>query len=113
MEITEKTAEGILIAILVGRLDTATGPTVDARLLPLLAPGARLVADLAGVHHVSSAGLRVLLKAARRARAAGAAFTLAAPRPAVRDVLEASGFDQVLAIHPSRAAAVAALNPPP
>lgn len=110
MEITEETAEGILIAILVGRLDTATGPTVETRLLPLLGSGAPLVADLAGVHHISSAGLRVLLKAARRARATGASFVLAAPRPAVRDVLEASGFDQVLAIHPSRAAAVASLG---
>ncbi len=110
MDITETTSQGIRIAALKGRLDTATAASVEARLLAMLeGPSARLLADLSEVHYVSSAGLRVLLKAAKQAKAAGGTFAVAGPQPPVREVLEISGFDKILAIHPGRDAALAAL----
>ncbi|MBU8538043.1 STAS domain-containing protein [Falsiroseomonas tokyonensis] len=110
MDISESTEKGVKVAALKGRLDTATAPAAEAKLLGLLEGGAKVVADLAEVHYVSSAGLRVLLKAAKQAKAIGGSFAVASPQAPVREVLEISGFDKILAIHPSRDAAVGALT---
>ncbi len=110
MDITESTAGSVKVAALKGRLDTATAPAAEAKLLALLEGGAKLVADMTEVHYVSSAGLRVLLKAAKQAKSAGGAFALAGPQAPVREVLEISGFDKILAIHPTRDAAVAGIG---
>jgi anti-anti-sigma factor len=110
MDITESTSGSVKVAALKGRLDTATAPTAESKLLSLLEGGGKLVADMAEVHYVSSAGLRVLLKAAKQAKAAGGGFAVAAPQAPVREVLEISGFDKILAIHPTRDAAVSGLG---
>lgn len=109
MEITENSVGGVTIAVMAGRLDGASASDAEAKLLGLLAGGAKLVVDLAEVAYVSSAGLRVLLMAAKQAKAGGSAFALAAPQPGVMEVLQVSGFDKILTIHVGRDAAVAAL----
>jgi anti-anti-sigma factor len=110
MDIIESAAGLAKVAGLRGRLDTATAPAAEARLLEMLADGGSVVVDLTDVHYVSSAGLRVLLKAAKMARVAGGGFAVAGPQPPVREVLEISGFDKILAIHPTRDAAAAAIG---
>lgn len=110
MDITEISTGAVKVAALKGRLDTATAPAVESRLLALLGGGGKLVVDMAEVHYVSSAGLRVLLKAAKQAKANGGAFAVAGPQAPVREVLEISGFDKILAIHGTRDAAVAGLG---
>jgi anti-sigma B factor antagonist len=109
MEITETAMGSARVVALKGRLDSATAPDAEARILATIAAKAPLVADLAGVHYVSSAGLRVLLRAAKESRAQGTGFALAAPQQPVREVLEISGFDKILPIHASVEAAVAAV----
>jgi anti-anti-sigma factor len=110
MDIIESTAGTAKVAGLRGRLDTATAPAAETRLLEMLADGGRVVVDLAEVHYVSSAGLRVLLKAAKMARVAGGGFAVAGPQPSVREVLEISGFDKILEIHATRDAAAASFG---
>jgi anti-anti-sigma factor len=110
MDITETTSGSVKVAALKGRLDTATAPAAEAKLLSLLDGGGKLVADMAEVHYVSSAGLRVLLKAAKQAKANGGGFAVASPQAPVREVLEISGFDKILAIHGTRDAAVSGLG---
>jgi len=110
MDITETAIGTVTVAALKGRLDTATAPAAEAKLVGLLDAGSKVVCDLAEVHYVSSAGLRVLLKAAKQAKTAGGAFALASPQAAVREVLEISGFDKILAIHATRDEAVKALG---
>jgi anti-anti-sigma factor len=110
MDITESSAGAVKVAAMKGRLDAATASGAEAKLLGLLAGGAKLVVDLAEVGYVSSAGLRVLLLAAKQAKAGGGAFALAAPQAGVMEVLQISGFHKILAIHDTRDAAVAALG---
>jgi anti-anti-sigma factor len=110
MQIVEAAEGAARVACPAGRLDTASAPAIEPALLAMVMPGARVVLDLAAVSYISSAGLRVLLKAAKQARGQGAGFALAAPQPAVREVLDISGFDRIIAIHPTRAAAVASLG---
>jgi len=106
MDITETTIGGVKVAALKGRLDTATAPAAEAKLVSMLEGASKVVADLGEVHYVSSAGLRVLLKAAKQAKAGGGAFAVASPQAPVREVLEISGFDKILAIHATRDEAV-------
>ncbi len=109
MEMAETSVGGAKVLVLKGRLDTATAHEAEARLAALVEAGGNVAVDLGGVHYVSSAGLRALLKAAKQAKANGAGFALAAPQQAVREVLEISGFDRILGIHPTAEAAAAAL----
>jgi anti-anti-sigma factor len=99
MDIQESKVGAATVAKIAGRLDTATAPAAQARLLAMLTAGATLVADMTDVGYVSSAGLRVLLTAAKQAKSVGARFGLAAPQDSVREVLAMSGFDRIIQIH--------------
>jgi anti-anti-sigma factor len=107
MQITEIKSGAVTVAAFEGRLDTATAATAEAKLLALLAQGA-VVADLTEVRYVSSAGLRVLLKAAKQAKTAGQTFSVCGLQPSVREVFEISGFDKIIPAYASRAEALAA-----
>lgn len=102
MDITETSEGGKAVAVLDGRLDTATAAVTEAKLTEMLGRGA-VIADLSAVRYVSSAGLRVLLKAAKQAKGAGHAFAVVGLQPAVREVFEISGFDKIIPAFESRA----------
>lgn len=109
MQIAETGTEGLTLAKPEGRLDTATAPEVEVRLLSLVATGNVLV-DMAEVRFVSSAGLRVLLKAAKAAKAAGRAFAVCGLQPPVQEVFEISGFDRIMQAFAGRDEALAELR---
>ena len=77
MQIAETETDGIVLAAPEGRLDTAAAPAVEERLVALV-EASPVVLDLAGVRFVSSAGLRVLLRAAKAAKAAGRSIAVCA-----------------------------------
>ncbi|GAB0115898.1 STAS domain-containing protein [Acidisoma sp. C75] len=106
MEISETALPGLYLAVVQGRLDGSTAAKAEEALLPLLGT-ARVVLDLAAVSFVSSAGLRVLLKAAKLAKSSGTAFVICGMQPTVREVYEISGFDRIIEAHPGRAEALA------
>jgi anti-anti-sigma factor len=109
MEITESDVAGLHVAALEGRLDTETAPAVERQLLDLLGRS-RVVLDMTAVRFVSSAGLRVLLKAAKTAKSLGTGFAVYGLQPAVREVYAISGFDRIVIPHVSRDEAVSALR---
>src|SRR3954454_8422316 len=106
MQIAEIRTNNAIVASCDGRLDTSTAAEAEKKLLSLLNEGA-LVADLAGVRYISSAGLRVLLKTAKQAKGAGLGFAVCALQPGVREVFEVSGFDKVIKVCASRTEALA------
>ena len=107
MQIAEHREGTVTVAAMEGRLDTATAPSAEEKLIALLDQGG-VVADMEGVRYVSSAGLRVLLKAAKQARTRGVPFSVCSLQPAVREVFEISGFDKIIPSHATRAAALTA-----
>jgi anti-anti-sigma factor len=107
MQITSSKSGALNVATLEGRLDTATAAEAEATLIGMLAaPG--MVLDMTQVRYVSSAGLRILLKLAKEAKAKGAAYSLVGLQPAVREVFEISGFDKIIPSYATLAEAVAA-----
>ena len=98
MDIKEETRGDIVVLGPVGRIDTNTAPELETSVRPHLESGtAQLVLDMGGVEYTSSAGLRVILAAAKRLKAKGR-FTLCALTPAVRQVFELAGFVDILDI---------------
>ena len=109
MDVEEQLDAGVLVVSPIGRLDSLTSPVLGARLDRLVENGtSRMVLDLGRVDFVSSAGLRVILAALKKARAAKGRFALCSVQPSVQEVLEISGFTVLLSIHPGRAAALEA-----
>lgn len=83
------------VARLQGRLDSANSPELERGLRELTETGgARLLFDLSDLDYISSAGLRVLLLAAKKLRAATPAgkLAMAGVHGNVREVFEMSGF---------------------
>ena len=105
----------VVVVPLKGRVDHETSEDVRQALKPILdrctASADRVVLDLAAVEYISSAGLRVLMLAARQAKAQQGFLAVAAPQPLVLEILEISKFTLVLRTLPSVRDAVAAVSP--
>ena len=59
-----------------------------------------VVIDMSDLAHISNAGLRVIVQAARKLQARDAKLVLCAPSSEVRSVFESSRLDRVIDIRP-------------
>ena len=102
MDIIEDKRGAIVLLGLVGRLDSSTSPHMEEKVVGLLTGGAKqLVVDFARLDYVSSAGLRVLLMAAKKLRASGGVIALCALKPHIQEVFDIAGFTAMFPIHES------------
>jgi anti-anti-sigma factor len=93
-----------------GRLDSASGPAFEKDLLGRIESGRlRMLLDFGELQYISSAGLRIVLLAAKKMRSAGGKMALCSLNPQIAEVFEISGFSNILDIHPSRDAALLVL----
>lgn len=94
-----------------GRLDYQSSRDFEVRMTQHLDGGERrIVLDLSGLEYASSAGMRVLLLAARRMKAVGGRLVFAGIREEVRQIFEIAGFIPLFEIAPSAAAATKSLE---
>jgi anti-sigma B factor antagonist len=111
MDIVESTANGVVVLGVRGRLDAGNADALEGRLLARIDAGeTRLVIDCAGLDYISSAGLRVLLVAAKRLRARSGAIAVAALKDDIKEVFDIAGFASIFPICATAAAAVAAVQ---
>jgi anti-sigma B factor antagonist len=111
MDLTTTKIGAATVVAAVGRIDSITAKPLEENLLGVIQEGPpALVVDFTGVDYISSAGLRVLLVAAKKSKAAQCKFALCSLQPAVREVFEISGFGTIIAIHADRAGALAAAD---
>lgn len=103
--------QGSQLVNLRGRIDSATATAFEQAVLDLFsAPGRRAVLDFAGVDYISSAGLRVVLMVAKRAKQGQGRLLLCGLAPHVREVFEISGFLKIIDTVDERAAALRQLG---
>ena len=96
-----------------GRLDSSTGPALEAELIAIIESGIRrLLLDFSELLYISSAGLRVILLAAKRMKASNGRLALCSLNPQIAEVFKISGFDAIIDIQPSFDSAMARLNAP-
>ena len=81
-----------------GRLDTTTAPRLQEVLLPAFDETKEITLDFTNLDYVSSAGLRVLLMGHKEAKKKGGAMTVINVSPDVLEVLEMTGFTDMLSI---------------
>jgi anti-anti-sigma factor len=88
-DFAEERGGEVLRASLHGSLDGATAPTLDAELTARIRTGlSLLVLDMKHLDYISSAGLRVVFKAAKTLRASGGSVALANRQPQIVKVFE-------------------------
>lgn len=82
-----------IIAAVHGRVDTISAPTFENTVSAALNGQEKLlIFDLSGLEYISSAGLRVIISAAKTLRGKGGEIRLAATSGPVKKVLQISGF---------------------
>jgi anti-anti-sigma factor len=93
-----------------GRLDSDAAPEFEREVLTSLdSDAAWLLLDLADLVYICSAGLRIVLMAAKRLRGSGRGFGLCGLQPPVAEVFAISGLTAILPIYLDRESALAAL----
>lgn len=115
MEIASEILVSCAVVRPAGTLDSRTAPDMEAALQALTGQGhSRIVLDLSGVGEMSSAGLRVIISAAKLLRSERAAgdLRLAAPSERVVQVLELAGLLPVLKVYPTGERAIASFDEP-
>ncbi len=94
-----------------GRLDQHLLPDLDVRLGELIGAGhVRLLVDFSMVDYINSGGLRSLVTAWRRARAADGDLRLVGLTERLREIFDMVGFDKIFTIYASLAEALDAVN---
>jgi anti-anti-sigma factor len=93
------------------QLDTNTSPQAEEMLMEHVDAGeTRIVIDFSKTDYISSAGLRVILKTALQIQDKGGGFALCNGNEQIVEVLEISGFFDIVKYFPSLEAAVAAVS---
>ena len=116
MEITTDTLASCIVVHPTGTLDRRSAPELEAALQTLTGQGhSRIVLDLSAVGEMSSAGLRVIISAAKllRSERLGGDLRLAAPSARVVQVLELAGLLPVLNVFDTDEQAIASFTETP
>ena len=93
----EKTFSDVNTIVLSGRLDTVTAPQLEAELEKILSDSDALVLDMANLEYISSAGLRVILKAQKAMNTKGT-MKLIHVGESIMEVFDITGFSDFLNI---------------
>jgi anti-sigma B factor antagonist len=102
MDITETKHDQYSVFKLNGRLDSNTAMGFEQKLFECIENGTqRLILDFQELDYISSAGLRVILKATKSLKSADGKLVLCAMQDYVKEVFEISGFDSFLPIEAS------------
>jgi anti-sigma B factor antagonist len=102
MEIIETKHDQYHVFKLNGRLDSNTAMGFEQKLFECIENGTRrLILDFEQLDYISSAGLRVILKATKNLKGAEGKLVLCAMQDYVKEVFEISGFDSFLPIVPT------------
>ena len=102
MQIQAKKDQNVLIVSVEGRMDTVSAPEFQKRLEDLLDQGETgILMDFGKLEYVSSAGLRSILVAAKKAKSLGGTVSCCSLQDMVRKVFDVSGFTGMLPVFDS------------
>lgn len=93
----KKKLSDVTTFVLQGRLDTSTSPQLEAELEKILSDTTTLVLDMENLEYISSAGLRVILKAQKAMNTKGV-MKLVHVGESIMEVFNITGFADILNI---------------
>jgi len=99
MEIIEEMKNDINIYRLDGRLDSNTSLGFEQKIFQAMSDGSKnMIVDFKDLEYISSAGLRVILKATKALKREDGRIMLCSMQDYVKEVFEIAGFDSFLPI---------------
>ena len=94
----ERTENGAVVTLkILGRLDTSTAPALEVAVDGCAADIKELILDCSALEYVSSAGLRVILKAQKLMNVQGS-MKLIGVNETIMEVFDITGFADILTI---------------
>ena len=109
MQISTRTANDIHIVAIAGSLDSTTSPEAQKSIDSVVTRARKVVLDFSALDYISSAGLRVLLGAAKQLRGSGGSLGMFGLNQSVKEVFDISGFSSILPVYQSEAEALGAM----
>jgi anti-anti-sigma factor len=104
-------AEATIVVVDQARIDFETCEAFQERLLQTIDAGSSVfVIDFSAVKYISSAGLRALVVASKKAKESNGKIAIAALQPLVLEVFTISRFDVLFNVYATVAEAMAALR---
>ena len=100
MTIEQKNENGILTVLLDGWLDHDSSPDLEA-VIAEISEARQLIIDFMKVEYISSAGIRALVSAHRKAKELGAEFSVINVNAEVMSILSMTGLNKKLDIRQS------------
>lgn len=111
MEIKDDKIDGQVVISLSGRIDSTAAVEFEEKLIEIIDAGCHImVVEFQHVQFISSAGLRVLLLAAKKVKPYGGKLLLCEMSKDVREVFDISGFSSIFEIHDTVNNAVASIK---
>ena len=102
MQISVKAANEVKVLAFEGSLDTQTSPDALTQLTQLIDGGdKKIVVNFEKLQYISSAGLRILLAAAKQLKAAEGELRICDLNEVVKEVFDISGFSTIFKIFES------------
>ena len=99
MEIIEEKQDTVSVFRLNGRLDSNTSQGFEEKVFSAILDGSKnMVIDFKDIDYISSAGLRVILKATKALHREKGQIMLCSMQDYVKEVFEIAGFDSFLSI---------------
>ena len=96
MEVTIQEQDGKVVAILAGRLNTASASQTEKALSPLYdVEGKDIIIDCTALEYISSAGLRIFLSILKNAEPKGSHVYIKGMNDEVRNVFNITGFSNL------------------
>jgi stage II sporulation protein AA (anti-sigma F factor antagonist) len=103
MEILEGQTQDAMIVHIVGHVNSSDAPELGARLNRLIDAGNRaIIIDMARLDHMTSAGVRCLLRAEKRAHEATGRLVLCSLHGLTLELFEVGGFLEMFTVARSR-----------
>jgi anti-sigma B factor antagonist len=107
MEVTQDKRGTVTRLGLHGKLDASTAPRLEEKLLALIQVGEKhLIVNGEHLDYISSAGLRVLLVAAKRLKPLNGRIVLACLKAHIKEVFEIAGFAAIFPMYDGEEEAV-------
>ena len=107
MDLTMEREDGVLTVRVEGRIDGSTVLSFQETVESAMEGGDRaVIVDCEALSYIGSAGLRTVLGLAKTVSNRNVRFALCCLSGQVLEIFEKSGFDTIIAIHPSREVAL-------
>ncbi len=102
--------QGITLVRVEGRLDAASAPLLEKKLVEQVEGGkTKLLLDFAKVNYLSSAGMRLLLSTTKKLKGSGG-LHLCSVGEEVIEIIKMAGFERIIQIFPTEQEALQAFS---